>query len=30
MKIRGSYTYYNKLGGVSGADMHAVSVGLLF
>jgi hypothetical protein len=30
MKIRGAYTYYNKLGGVSGADMHAISVGLLF
>jgi len=30
MKIRGSYTYYNGLGGVSGANMHTLNVGLLF
>jgi len=30
VKIRSSYTYYNGLGGISGGNMHNLSVGLVF
>jgi len=30
MTLRASYTYYNSLGGISGADMHTFNIGILF